>query len=216
MNLPPHDPQQPFLFPVPGQPAAPKKSRKLPVVLAVVGGVLVLCLGGTVAIGVAASQGDTAGAAAPTAPVVPAITVATPTPAATDDPIVEETTGPPATTPPTKVSYKKLSDRDWKKIAKDPGGHAGETFVVYGAVTQFDAATGDWMFRADVGPKNEEESFRYDTNTILFGIGVDLSDLVTDDEFRANVRMTGPYSYDTQIGGSTTVPQLEVVSIKVL
>jgi hypothetical protein len=50
----------------------------------------------------------------------------------------------PAKTP------KAITARDWAKIAKDPGSHVGEAIIVYGEVTQFDAATGTQVFRANV------------------------------------------------------------------
>jgi hypothetical protein len=64
-------------------------------------------------------------------------------------------------------------------------------------------------FLANVCATNEEYAFDYDTNTMLTGDTELLSDLVEDDEFRANVVVDGSHSYDTQIGGHTTVPQLD-------
>lgn len=40
--------------------------------------------------------------------------------------------------------------REWALIAKSPDQHAGERIIVYGEVTQFDAATGTSAFRANV------------------------------------------------------------------
>jgi hypothetical protein len=40
--------------------------------------------------------------------------------------------------------------------------------------------------------------------------------IVEDDVFRASVTVLGKMDYDTQIGGNTTVPLLEVNSIKVI
>lgn len=87
---------------------------------------------------------------------------------------------------------------------------------MYGRVTQFDAATGTDTFRADVAHRRMAEKYDYETNTMLSGSESDLANLVEDDIFRANVMVLGSYSYDTQIGGSTTVPLLQVDSIKVL
>ena len=88
--------------------------------------------------------------------------------------------------------------------------------MVYGVVTQFDAATGDEGFRANADGVRHAEPYDYETNTIFAGDPSDLANLVEDDEFRANVTVTGSYSYDTQIGGNTTAPQLSVESIQVL
>jgi hypothetical protein len=53
-------------------------------------------------------------------------------------------------------------------------------------------------------------------NTLLTGSKKQLDDLVEDDVFRATVTVLGSMDYDTQIGGNTTVPLLEVSSIKVI
>jgi hypothetical protein len=56
----------------------------------------------------------------------------------------------------------------------------------------------------------------YDTNTVLSATSASiLNDLVQDDVFKAEVTVLGSYSYDTQIGGSTTVPSLAVTKITV-
>lgn len=144
------------------------------------------------------------------APTSVAPTTAAPTSAA---PSPTKTTPPPKPKPP---SYKTLSARQWKLIAKNPDAHLGEHYVVYGRVTQFDAATGTDTFRADVAHRRMAEKYDYETNTMLSGSESDLANLVEDDIFRANVMVLGSYSYDTQIGGSTTVPLLQVDSIKVL
>ncbi|WBC08377.1 hypothetical protein [Micromonospora sp. WMMA1947] len=83
-------------------------------------------------------------------------------------------------------------------------------------MTQFDAATGTDTFRADVAHRRMSDEFDYETNTILSGSGTDLADLVEDDIFRAKVIVLGSFSYDTQISGSTTVPLLQIDSIKVV
>lgn len=223
-----YDQTQPIDAPEPvnyGQPmhAQPPKKRQAGLLLGIVGGVVAALIAGVVAAVIAFTSGgsrqaDAAAPAAPSASAAPATSVAavaevaepTPTLAAVE-PVVA-----PTPTKPAKVDFKKLTERQWKKIAKDPDAHTGEAYIVYGAVTQFDSATGVDIFRANVGAKNESENYDYDTNTILTGGGADLSDLVEDDEFRAQVLVTGSFSYDTQIGGETTVPQLEVRSIKVL
>lgn len=122
----------------------------------------------------------------------------------------------PTTAKPAKVTYAKLTDRQWKKIAKNPDAYVAKSYVVYGVVTQFDSATGDDTFRANVAARNLAEAYDYDTNTLLRGEADQLADLVEDDEFRAKVTVFGAYDYDTQIGGSTTVPFLLVDSIDVL
>ncbi|MEU1844151.1 hypothetical protein [Micromonospora sediminicola] len=144
------------------------------------------------------------------APTTAAPTTAVPTSAA---PSPTKTTPPPKPKPP---SYRTLSARQWKLIAKNPDAYLGRHYVVYGRVTQFDAATGTDTFRADVAHRRMPDEYDYETNTMLSGSESGLADLVEDDIFRANVSVLGSYSYDTQIGGETTVPLLLVDSIKVL
>jgi hypothetical protein len=203
--------------PSPTAPANRSNARTL-----VVGGIaLVIALGVGGAV-IAASSDDakpsaaTASATPSTvAPTTAAPTSAAPTSAAPTSaaPSPTKTTPPPKPKPP---SYATLSDRQWKLIAKNPDAYIGKTYVVYGRVTQFDAATGTDTFRADVAHKRMSENFYYDTNTMLSGSDSALANLVQDDIFRANVTVLGSFSYDTQIGGQTTVPRLQVDSIKVL
>ncbi|MEO3777295.1 hypothetical protein ABGB16_10675 [Micromonospora sp. B11E3] len=191
-----------------------------------VGGLaLAVALGTGVVIGaVTAGNGDpavsavdgspsaTASSAAHTsaAPTTAAPTTAAPTSAA---PSLTKTTPPAKPKPP---SYQTLSERRWKLVAKNPDAYLGKTYVVYGRVTQFDAATGTDSFRADVAHRRMADEWDYETNTMLTGSDSDLEDLVEDDTFRAKVTVLGSYSYDTQIGGQTTVPLLQVDSITVL
>ncbi len=42
-----------------------------------------------------------------------------------------------------------------------------------------------------------------------------MKDVVNDDLFRAEVTVAGALSYDTQIGGNTTVPTLTTDTIRV-
>jgi len=145
--------------------------------------------------------------------------------------------GAPATTPSTPTTVTTvtvperaevatplaeptvINERQWSLIAKDPARHVGERVVVFGKVTQFDSATGTGAFRANVGAKRLPVTYgfvNYPTNTVLSGDEGGLANLVEGDIFRAEVTVTGPYSYDTQIGGSTTVPALTVTAYKVI
>ncbi|RAO24684.1 hypothetical protein ONO23_03808 [Micromonospora noduli] len=232
---PPTEPPQPPMSPVASPTheanlvagagtATPEKRSK--VRAWVVGGIalaVILCCGGAV---IGTFNGDeskpTAGAssspaASPTSasPTTITPTTAAPTSAAPTSAIPSPTKAapPPKPKPP---SYKTLTERQWKLIAKDPDGYLGKTYVVYGRVTQFDAATGTDSFRADVAHRRMAEDYDYETNTILNGSASDLDNLVEDDIFRANVTVLGSFSYDTQIGGETTVALLQVDSIKVL
>jgi hypothetical protein len=107
------------------------------------------------------------------------------------------------------------SERDLALLAKKPDGHTGETMVVYGKITQFDAATGACTFRATIGHTNMAQTYSYEHNSIFTGGDGKtncpaLGDFVTDDEVRITATSLGSFSYDTQIGGNTTVPMFKV------
>jgi hypothetical protein len=126
----------------------------------------------------------------------------------------------PATTAPVQPAvYHVLTAHKWALIAKDPDAHAGETYIVYGEVTQFDANTGASAFRADVGAVRQYPDdigfVDYPTNTVLDGDTGTLGPVVEKDLFTAKVTVTGSLSYDTTLGGSTTVPELQIDKITV-
>ncbi|HEY9371985.1 hypothetical protein [Streptomyces sp.] len=222
--------QQPFQ-PVAKPPTPPKKpmSKEARIAWMVLAGFGIFALGATLG----ASGGSDPATSAVAGPQ-PTVTVTVPDNGPTPDPVTTPTNKPspsaPATTAPKPtvapkttakpkpVVYKKLTARQWALIAKSPDKHVGEAYTVHGVVTQFDSATGDDQFRADVdGVKHLPEYgyVDYPTNTLMTNISGDLSDLVQDDLFTAKVVVVGSYSYDTQIGGETTVPQLSVISITV-
>lgn len=92
---------------------------------------------------------------------------------------------------------RAITARGWAKIAKDPDSHVGEAQIVYGKVTQFDAATGTNAFRANVDGVKHQVSYGYadyPTNTMLTD-GADLSDLVEGDLFQAEAVVAGSVSY---------------------
>jgi hypothetical protein len=162
----------------------------------------------------------------PADPTTPAAapTTATTIPATTTQPEtttsdLPTTTDRPATTAkPKPVVYRNISARQWALIVKNPDAHDSEHIVVYGQVTQFDGATGPDTFLANVDgiPHRKEYGYvDYEDNTLLYGAADQLTDLVEGDLFVARVRVAGSESYDTQIGGNTTVPKLQITSIKV-
>lgn len=121
----------------------------------------------------------------------------------------------PSPTPkPKPTVYAKLTARAWLKIAKAPDAAAGRAVIVHGEVTQFDSVTGTNTFRANVDGVRHEQAFDYPTNTILSSAGADLRDVVEGDQFTARVRVLGGYTYETALGGVTTVPELMVDKIE--
>lgn len=172
-------------------------------------------VGGALALGIIANVSSGADTTpAPAAQDRPAATTAAPRSAA---PVttVKAIPLPPPPPPAPLAPHRALNARDWQLLAKDPDAHKGERVIVYGRVTQFDSATGTSGFRANVHGVKQEKWYDYDTNTILKGDEAKLKDVVEDDLFKAEVTVSGSYSYDTSIGGNTTAPELAVDSITI-
>jgi hypothetical protein len=162
---------------------------------------------------------DTGGTASPMATVTVTATAAAPSKAAKKpSPEPTKTTKPaPKKKEPEAQPAVRVSKRQWAKIVKKPESYKGDQYIIYGQVTQFDSATGDDNFLADTAHRNTMSYGFFDgENTLLTGNAKQLDDLVEDDIFRASVTVLGKMDYDTQIGGNTTVPLLEVNSLKVI
>ena len=124
----------------------------------------------------------------------------------------------PPTTPAAPSPPTQLTEREWKLLVKDPDAHTGERIIVFGYVTQFDAATGDTKFRANIDGIARANWLDYNVNSVM-GVHTGeeslLADVVNDDMFTATVLVAGSWTYDTQIGGTTTVPLFVIQEITV-
>lgn len=138
-----------------------------------------------------------------------------PTEVATPEPTPEPTPKPtPEPTPtPTKVEYKTVSNRGWALIVKSPDDFVGRTFKVWACISQFDAATGPDTFRGQASNKEREYWYSDGDNALFTGDEEQLADFVQDDVVVMNVTAAGSFSYDTQVGGNTTVPWFFVEKI---
>lgn len=107
------------------------------------------------------------------------------------------------------------SEHDLALVFKNPAAHEGEVFKVWGSVFQFDAATGTDSFLAEVANRNTTSYGYFDgENAVFTGDPDDFEDLVEEDLFTATIEVAGAKSYDTQIGGNTTVPEFTVHHIE--
>ncbi|GAB3267649.1 hypothetical protein GCM10027562_34080 [Arthrobacter pigmenti] len=117
-------------------------------------------------------------------------------------------------------SYPGLSERELALLIKDPEDHVGDHFTVYSVVTQFDAATGECNFRANVAHDRLEETWNYDEN-VMFVAGdaeetcPELDNVVEGDVVKVLATASGSMDYATQIGGNTTVPLFRVDQIQI-
>jgi hypothetical protein len=148
-------------------------------------------------------------AAAPTASATPEPTP-TPTPDPTPTPTPDPTPAPTPDPTPKPVEYKKLSNRSWQKLVKAPDKYIGRTYQVWACITQFDAATGEDTFRGEASNKKRTYWFLDGDNALFTGSEAQLAEFVQDDVVAMRVTTLGSFSYDTQIGGNTTVPWFSV------
>lgn len=113
------------------------------------------------------------------------------------------------------AAYASLAERDLALLVKDPESGAGDKVLIFARVTQFDAATGQCSFRANIAHEQMDNDFEYSDNA-LFQAGDGRSDckqvdeIVNGDILKVWASGLGSESYDTQIGGSTTVPMFQV------
>jgi hypothetical protein len=140
----------------------------------------------------------------------------TPSPTRTTTPTspTAKPSAPPA--PPAKVrlpAHRRISDRQWKLISRDPNGHSGERIIIHCVITQADDITGFSMVRADCSGKSRTPEFG-GVNTILTSLSFKLTDVAQDDLVTVKGTVAGALEYETQIGGMTTATEVEVNSIK--
>lgn len=103
-------------------------------------------------------------------------------------------------------------------LVKDPDANKGKTIVLFAKITQFDAATGDCIFRANIAHKKMENSWDYTENAVFGGAGGKsgcsaLKGFVAGDEVKVTATSLGSISYETQVRGNTTVPAFRVEQI---
>lgn len=108
-------------------------------------------------------------------------------------------------------TYTALAPRDFALMVKNPDAWRGRKVIIYGVVTQFDAATGPASFRADTAATPQADLYDYDQNTFITARDPSiLTNVVEKDRVTMYVEVAGSYTYSTQIGGSTTVPSMWV------
>ena len=130
--------------------------------------------------------------------------------------LLEAPAGPnskPKTPPKPKRGYTTLGKRGWQLLMKSPDKYDGRKYRVWACIAQFDSATGDDGFRGQASFKKQRYWWTDGDNVVFVGDANQLANYVEDDIVVMSVTSLGSYSYDTQIGGSTTVPMFEVDSI---
>jgi hypothetical protein len=108
-------------------------------------------------------------------------------------------------------TYSPLAPRDFALMVKDPDAWKGHKVILYGVVTQFDAATGPASFRAGTAATPQADPYDYEQNTYITARDpAILANVVEKDRVTMYVEVAGSDTYSTQIGGSTTVPSMVV------
>lgn len=114
-------------------------------------------------------------------------------------------------------TFQEIDERTWALVAKNPASHIGEKYVVFGAVTQFDSATGPSSFRANTGATQQEYWYEYEVNTIVNADNAAaVADVVQDDLLKMYVKVEGAVTYNTTIGGSTTAPKVALKHYEII
>lgn len=120
----------------------------------------------------------------------------------------------------TAEDFQETDERTLSTIARAPGAHAGETLIVYGHISQFDANTGPCTMRMSISATKRSSWLYYDHNSLAYsGDGrstcPDLDDVVEGDQVKVSVILQGAESYSS-LGGWTNVPHLEIYEVEVL
>ncbi|KNA92856.1 DUF2510 domain-containing protein [Gordonia sp. w5E2] len=108
-----------------------------------------------------------------------------------------------------KSTYQATDSRGWQLVAKNPDSHVGEKYVIYGHVTQADAAMGSSTIRADTDGA-QVDYYEMNINTIAKAGAATFVDIVEDDLVTMWIVVKGSKTYDTTVGGSVTAPEVEV------
>ena len=138
------------------------------------------------------------------------------------EPSPEPTTeAPPAPSTPDLSTFKGTDDRNWALIAKDPDAHVGANVILFGSIMQFDSATGRCAMLIDTAATPKEMSFDYAQSVMAVSGDWEtecpvFDPLVEDDHVKIWATVVQSFSYDTQIGGNTTVPMVEVWKTELL
>jgi hypothetical protein len=111
---------------------------------------------------------------------------------------------------------------DIDAIVKNPDALTGQFVRISTVITQMDAATGPCIYRGYWDNSPHQYNFDYEGDNAMFTTEDAVTATTTcplfdgidqDDKVNVTAKILGSYSYDTQIGGSTTVPLFQVVAI---
>jgi hypothetical protein len=108
-------------------------------------------------------------------------------------------------------TYESLSARDYALLVKDLDSNIGRKIVVYGVVTQFDAATGKAQLRANTGAQPDD----YLQYTIIDTLDPSiLANVVRRDAVTMWCQVKGSATYGPTFGRHMTIPEFWVYIIR--
>ncbi len=105
---------------------------------------------------------------------------------------------------------------------RNPDAVSGQVFTLVSLITQMDAATGPCNFRGYWDNVSHAYSYQYAGDNAMFSptptvssgsVCPILDGIDQDDTVRLVVRSQGSLTYDTQIGGSTSVPLFQILRV---
>ena len=120
---------------------------------------------------------------------------------------IEVTT--PAT--PDLATFGTVDDRTLSLIVKEPDNNTGQNLILYGTITQLDSATGPCGALISIAEGQKENSLYYEHNSYAISGDAEavcpvFDPLIEGDHVKIWATVLGSFSYDTQIGGNTSVP----------
>lgn len=114
---------------------------------------------------------------------------------------------------PDPADFIQVDAAEWAAIAENPDRAKDRPVVVFAEVMQFDGSTGLDRFLASTGVDQPGE-LELQTNTLLIGDEVLLDGVETGDVLKVHAVVTGSVEYETQVGGTATVPVLVIAQLE--
>lgn len=114
-------------------------------------------------------------------------------------------------------NYKQISDRDWSLVERSPDSYSDDKYVVYGRVTQADAATGSFAIRVNTSGTRQSREYSYDVNTMVSAGELGMFDnVVSGDIVKLLVEVDGSMSYETTMGATISALQVTAYVVDVI
>ncbi|WP_369374067.1 hypothetical protein AB1046_07930 [Promicromonospora sp. Populi] len=114
---------------------------------------------------------------------------------------------------PDLAEFIEVDAAEWESIVDDPNQARDRPVVVFAEVMQFGGSTGSDRFLASTGVDQPGE-LELQTDTLLIGDEALLDGVETGDVLKVHAVVTGSFEYETQVGGTATVPVLVIAQLE--